>query len=180
MGMPSLNTIVKYWEAEYEAGRPTPWLPTFEWHEPECMACGYLAESWGNKDWSKAKLDRCHIIPRAFGGSDEPSNLVLMCKRCHEDSPDCADPQILIKWMKDKPRLILGKFTPETWKSIWESLDQLVADRPKITGTDFAKALDLQLPKFSDHFGTLSQGTWLAVMDAACASARDLVESGEA
>lgn len=42
----------------------------------QCMNCG--------KGSGEAKLDVHHIVPRGQGGSDQMSNLVLLCRRCHE------------------------------------------------------------------------------------------------
>ena len=45
-------------------------------------------------------LERCHIIPRALGGEDIPSNFVLLCKRCHSENPNVNDPEIMWDWSK--------------------------------------------------------------------------------
>lgn len=42
-----------------------------------CFACGML---WG------PRTDRAHILARVYGGSDEPRNLHLLCRLCHEMS----------------------------------------------------------------------------------------------
>ena len=47
----------------------------------------------------KRNLQRCHIIPRALGGEDTPSNFVLLCSRCHRDNPNVADPEIMWDWL---------------------------------------------------------------------------------
>lgn len=54
-----------------------------------CWRCGY-----------KTKLERCHIIPRSLGGEDIPSNLVLLCSRCHIENPNIADPEIMWDWLR--------------------------------------------------------------------------------
>lgn len=41
--------------------------------EGNCQACGKWAE-----------LDRCHIQTKKTGGSDDESNLLLMCRACHQ------------------------------------------------------------------------------------------------
>ena len=45
-------------------------------------------------------MQRCHIIPDSLGGKDEPSNIVLLCGRCHEDGPNVSDPEIMWDWIK--------------------------------------------------------------------------------
>lgn len=47
----------------------------------------------------KRNLERCHIIPDSLGGEDKPSNFVLLCKRCHLDNPNVADPEIMWDWL---------------------------------------------------------------------------------
>jgi hypothetical protein len=41
-----------------------------------CLNCG--------ADGEDVKLDVHHIVPRGQGGSDRMSNLVLLCRQCHE------------------------------------------------------------------------------------------------
>ena len=50
-----------------------------EWHE-RCWCCGRLED-----------LERCHIIPHALGGSNHPSNFVLLCNYCHQQAPNVDD-----------------------------------------------------------------------------------------
>jgi hypothetical protein len=38
-----------------------------------------------------------------FGGSDRPSNLVLLCVECHPDAPDVGDPAYMLEWMESRP-----------------------------------------------------------------------------
>lgn len=45
-------------------------------------------------------MQRCHIIPESLGGKDEPSNLVLLCHKCHLDNPNVADPEIMWDWIR--------------------------------------------------------------------------------
>jgi len=42
----------------------------------QCMNCG--------KNDEQTKLDVHHIVPRGQGGSDRISNLVLLCRQCHD------------------------------------------------------------------------------------------------
>lgn len=62
-----------------------------DWAEADshCWRCG-----------CERNLERCHIVPDSLGGKDEPSNLVLLCKRCHADGPNVADPEIMWDWIK--------------------------------------------------------------------------------
>lgn len=62
-----------------------------DWAEAEdhCWRCG-----------CERHLQRCHIIPHALGGKDEPSNIVLLCRRCHADGPNVTDPEIMWDWIR--------------------------------------------------------------------------------
>ncbi len=47
-----------------------------------------------------SKLYRCHIVPSSAGGQDAPDNYVLLCRRCHEQAPNCTDRLIMMDWLK--------------------------------------------------------------------------------
>lgn len=72
-----------------------------DWSEAgsRCWRCGY------EKD-----LERCHIIPDSLGGKDEPSNLVLLCKRCHAEGPNVTDPEIMWDWIRAYGVPLYGTF----------------------------------------------------------------------
>lgn len=76
-----LSEIISYWAKHAdECGLNVDWAEA----ENHCWRCGY-----------ERNLERCHIIPDSLGGKDEPSNLVLLCKRCHAEDPNVADPEIM-------------------------------------------------------------------------------------
>ena len=82
----SIQEIVDYWKRHQdECGLSVDWS---EAHE-RCWRCG-----------CKENLERAHIIPDPLGGKDEPSNLVLLCKRCHADGPNVDDPEIMWDWIR--------------------------------------------------------------------------------
>jgi hypothetical protein len=75
--------------------------------EPCCFACGFDAarrgissEGWGA--WERAALDRCHLVPRRLGGDESPSNLVLLCRRCHRDAPNVGDAIYMLRWIAER------------------------------------------------------------------------------
>lgn len=86
-------------EADYLSTIPA----IIDWGEARCFACGRdsMAEFSQDKEIAKC-LQKCHIIPKTLGGSYEPDNIVLLCKHCHEESPDVADSTILMKWIYKK------------------------------------------------------------------------------
>lgn len=78
--------ILKYWAAkEDECGLGVDWG---EAHE-RCWRCGY-----------KTSLQRCHIMPDSLGGPDHPSNLVLLCSRCHREAPNHINPKYMWVWLR--------------------------------------------------------------------------------
>lgn len=78
--------IVDYWKVrEDECGFGVDWS---EAHE-RCWRCGY-----------KSRLHRCHIVPRSQGGPYDPSNLVLLCGRCHREGPNINDPRFMWLWLR--------------------------------------------------------------------------------
>ncbi|WP_434294973.1 HNH endonuclease [Clostridium botulinum] len=82
----SKNEIVDYWFSIVdECGLS---VDASEAHE-RCWRCG-----------CKKSLERCHIVPDALGGEDKPSNLVLLCHRCHLDNPNVTDPEIMWDWLR--------------------------------------------------------------------------------
>jgi len=119
MSMPSKADIFEYWK---------DWLDErcFDWGEPSCWACGrwwdtkYDVEDpnapWEEirKAWNKVPLQRCHIIPKSLGGEDEPSNLFLMCKECHDRAPDTTSREAFFKWVENQ------NWTGRVFKSIEE------------------------------------------------------------
>jgi hypothetical protein len=82
----SIREIVDYWSRrESECGLGIDWA---EAHERR-WRCGY-----------RSALQRCHVIPSALGGPDDPSNLVLLCGRCHREAPNVQDPRFVWIWLR--------------------------------------------------------------------------------
>jgi HNH endonuclease len=65
-----------------------------------------LSIDWADADkvcWRCAHgrmLQRCHIVPKSLGGSDQAFNLVLLCKQCHAEAPNVADPDFMWIWLR--------------------------------------------------------------------------------
>jgi hypothetical protein len=78
--------IVEYWEShQNESGLAIDWAEA----KQLCWRCA-----------QKRSLQRCHIVPRALGGSEEPGNLVLLCAQCHSEAPNVADPAFMWFWLR--------------------------------------------------------------------------------
>jgi len=70
-----------------------------------CMACGSAFDRGGNR------LERAHILARCIQGSDDISNLHVLCKPCHKESEDLSG-LIYWSWLSNKATLFNhGMFT---------------------------------------------------------------------
>ncbi len=82
----SKKEIVDYWFSKVDESGLS--VDAAEAHE-RCWRCG-----------CERSLERCHIIPASLGGEDKPSNLVLLCRRCHLENPNVLDPEIMWDWLR--------------------------------------------------------------------------------
>jgi hypothetical protein len=85
--MEGKKRIVKYWRDNTDINI----FPCWEDAETLCWRCGYKF----TKD-----LQRCHIIPKALGGSDSADNLILLCRNCHREAPDVNDSAFMLRWLE--------------------------------------------------------------------------------
>lgn len=138
--------IVDYWaEHVSEAGLSID----FSEADKRCWRCG-----------CQRTLERCHIVPDSLGGEDTPSNFVLLCKRCHLDNPNVADPQIMWDWLHAYAVSFYDTFWQlqgaEEYEKIYSvSLNDefrargLTAENER----EFQELLQKQISKTSYHFG---------------------------
>jgi HNH endonuclease len=86
MERPSIRQIVSYWESRVdESDLGVDMAEAAE----RCWRCGY-----------RSKLERCHIVPKSLDGSNEPSNFVLLCGRCHREAPNTRNVQFMWHWIR--------------------------------------------------------------------------------
>ncbi|GLZ62859.1 HNH endonuclease [Micromonospora sp. NBRC 107095] len=103
--MPSHYEIALWW-AEHQAPDARPFV--LDIGEPACFACRWYPDGCEASDtvtlkasWAlRAKLDRAHLKPHSLGGSNDPSNIVLLCRTCHRDAPDWDDPAEMLAWVQ--------------------------------------------------------------------------------
>jgi hypothetical protein len=168
--LPSKTAIAKVWAAKHDKDGGVPWRDGFwDYEEPECWACRRYSESWTT--WEKTSLQRCHVVPSGNGGSDDSANLVLMCRRCHEDSPDTVIADVLFEWMRLKPKMLFGRITPNEWQRTSELCQTAVSENPGFSPSldmvhlAFRAVVEQQNP--GQHFGIgFSEGTRLALAAA--------------
>lgn len=117
-----------------------------DWAEARCWGCGKPAVSekqedaiyekcdkendfdykmFWNNDKIKSKFERAHIIPKSLGGSNEPSNLFLLCPECHHYSPDTTNPANFYRWIyKRNQDFCCGKMSPPyIYKKLKEEIE---------------------------------------------------------
>lgn len=111
---PKYSQITEYWHGKYLT-KDIKIVDTYvensipiidDWGEPSCWGCGLFNESiykdstyqqlvktdnyWDIWDLPTAKIcyQKAHIIPHSVGGSNDVSNYFLLCRQCHQESPD--------------------------------------------------------------------------------------------
>lgn len=171
-------------------------LVILDWAETECWACGRrnvsarreeqiihacTKKKQGEKDdfdfkklWEYPeitdKYERCHIIPEALGGKDEPSNLFLLCPECHSLSPDTINPASFFRWVyRKRNNSFMGWSSPKAWKvmlydelaSRGASLDQIIKDLGE--DFDYSGLSDYANGKVGTHLTKLAESSMIAV-----------------
>ena len=92
----TIKEIADYWADNLdECGLSVDWAEATSL----CWRCAH-----------KRNLQRCHIVPRALGGSEEPSNLVLLCAQCHSEAPNVNDPEFMWIWLKAHAAAFYGTY----------------------------------------------------------------------
>jgi hypothetical protein len=94
--MPSVAAIVQYWQSQ-KAQIAVDWKKAADY----CWRCGkqLIRGTAERNSEDNAFRHRAHIIPRSLGGSDEPSNIIILCRHCHVLAPDVVDPQFMWNWL---------------------------------------------------------------------------------
>jgi len=152
--LPSRWEIASFW-----AARKPLWV--VDLGEPACFACGHFKESWDRRKrvpdrWNRSELERAHIIAKGTGGSNEPSNLVLLCSFCHGQAPMTTFPAIMERWI-DQPRA--SELISRVQAGIEDAQQVLEAPLPEVTPEQLgktAKALGVSLHSTSITSGSIS------------------------
>ena len=180
MTVPSKWRIAQHWATSPDRSTFAPRM--YDLGEPCCFACGYYSEHW-DKDtarasWERATLERAHIIPASLGGSDDASNLLLLCTACHEDSPDWPDPSAMARWIASRPSRRSQEFEErEAWMQAAEQVPGFAGFLASVEhkGPDHMAGLLMESAKRAGfHWGVgISLGTRAAIL-------RDVVERAQA
>lgn len=86
---PWILDAIDYWSQRiYEGDTGIDWGD--DTAKNHCWRCG-----------CKRSLQKCHIVPKSLGGSDDVSNLIPLCAMCHDEAPNVNDPNAMWQWIKD-------------------------------------------------------------------------------
>ncbi len=139
----SHQEIVDYW-----ARRVNECELAIDWAEAgsHCWRCGY-----------EATLQKCHITPRSLRGPDTPSNLVLLCGRCHREAPNVSDPRFMWIWLRTTGM----EFYDLYWTVRGSQEFEKMFGRKPFTSPEFARlskeevlaAMGSEMRKTTVHFG---------------------------
>lgn len=65
-----------------------------------------------------------HVIPQALGGSNDPTNLQILCRACHRQKTNCYDVPRITKSKRQRARHLGAKrsttIIPGSRRSIWK------------------------------------------------------------
>jgi HNH endonuclease len=76
------------------------WMPLLE--EGQDIGCDWAeAHSHCWRCGCERSLQRCHMVPKALGGTLDPANVMPLCADCHAEAPDTDDPADFLAWVKD-------------------------------------------------------------------------------
>ncbi len=118
-----------------------------DWDEADrrCWCCG-----------KRTKTEKAHCEPHMRGGPNDPINFVLLCKRCHVESPD-VDRDVMLRWLADNSSTMHG----DRWHTAALSAAAMRMDPPdRIPDTDeAAAAVSEVLSRCGIHQGKFSQST---------------------
>lgn len=108
---PTPQAIHEWWH-DYDFDRWFHWFGQCDIGEPTCYACGWY--DGGSKisngvircyeqTYEFAGLERGHLVSHAAGGSNHPSNLVLLCRPCNLATPmfERAQWDEATEWVRD-------------------------------------------------------------------------------
>ena len=103
--LPSRLAIQRYW-IETDVS-----LTSCDEFELSCFGCGEWFNGRYDGDPEKTPLDRAHIIPKSHGGTNDVSNIVLLCKTCHRDAPMYGTKDDFISWLNSRESISNRDYT---------------------------------------------------------------------
>jgi len=138
-----IDGCIKHWSSiVYEGDLGVDFSDAHE----RCWRCGY-----------KRRVQKCHIIAKSLGGSDNPDNLIPLCAACHDEAPDVYEKEEMFNWIKKDHGVFYNTFWEEkalSFSEIDPSRIKCYEDHIKF----LARYRFLLNNKAGFHFGQLSGG----------------------
>lgn len=135
--------IFKEGEIDYSISIPV----VYDWGEPQCWCCGAIVPAEKNQKYLeclngteddlaeiynfrqvKSVLQKAHIVPHSLGGKDTPENLFLLCKKCHQNSPDTKSRTMFFKYIYQKRKCFQDPFGTKSYLDILEQARQILCE----------------------------------------------------
>ena len=135
--------IISYWSKKVDESELSI---DFTEASERCWRCGY-----------KSVLHRCHIIPDSLGGKDNPSNLVLLCRRCHIEAPNINDKDFFWDWLKAQKVSLYNTYWTirgvKEYEEVYKENPIQTMRRLNVKTDAFDKFLKQQMNFVTIHFG---------------------------
>lgn len=146
--MPKLKREIAFWSSRIdESSLGCDWSDAHD----HCWRCGH-----------RSRLQRCHIVPRSLGGSDEPSNIIGLCARCHDEMPNVVDPDEVWRWIKDDHGITYDTYWDERAKRLALTSEQwLEVSRCSRARENFQRNIHATIGLMGVHGGQNGQGPML-------------------
>ena len=150
----------------------TTWISKCWDHHSQYICELDVAPDWGDweTDWNMCwccghrtpRLQKCHIIPKSLGGTNNPENIVPLCSQCHDKAPDVIDNKIMFEWIKEQQNPTSGLGLGRYWH-VQSLIDDLVPDIIETYGEiDWEELIEIvkgNYSKTSAHCGQVGQGS---------------------
>lgn len=187
---PSRKQIAEYWRGKYISkdleiidfyeNNALPVIVDFG--EPACWACGMFNDKiYNNPNYDKLLntknymriwnlpenryLQKAHIKSRMLGGKNIPSNYFLLCKECHQESPDFDDIQYFyayIRFVRENVFKVSKRRNEEMKRAIYELSYQM--NKNILTIDKGIQNLFLNVNKMGLHITSFSLYTYAAAI----------------
>ncbi len=101
------------------ANRKNHWVPSLVSYWSQRICESDIGVDWDDADercWRcgcDRTLQKCHIVAKQFGGSDDEQNIVPLCSFCHDEMPDVRDPSEVWRWIRETKPLFYGTLVAE-------------------------------------------------------------------
>lgn len=145
--MPSVIKIYRYWgETLVRLNKFDSIYELVEGNLGVCWGCGMY-----NNGYS---LERAHILPRSFGGTDDVSNLHMLCSKCHSITETVYGSiywdwfmknnfmqvhPIEIQWIASKDQNLLFDFVREFGEPKTELIKKVISKKINLWGDFYAQ-----------------------------------------